>query len=638
MSAIYGYFRKNDLAPINLEKTYLWNLPYGTKLHDSYTNLGICMGCNNDLLSVHSHAGSPILQGTKNIAVMDAVLYNHSELADKCNIANAISDELLLLTAIEQFGFSILAEVNGDFSGAIYDPATRHLTLFRDHMGIRPLFYYMDEQLLAFSTDIRGLLALDEVDTSLNEDWVYRTCAGYYLDGVTATEYAHIFCIPPASYVTFFFEQEHLKCMTNFYWHLGQQKIRLHSLEAYKHALNELITDSVKKRLSVIPGKIGAELSGGLDSSVIDILIHRLGRDALYFSWSASPEEVPYAPGDERLVIADICSQEGISCHFSKTENDRGAEYGLYHTLTSIGVPLDMEAPPAFRYALPPYINAFTLSDTSEFMHSNGVNVVFTGHGGDEGVSHRCNPYELFYHHEYFHFLKYLWSTTHGQKRRIIRTLKAGRRTLHNSRNFYKPFSMPFSAAEFINSDFADKFKESDMPRLHFAFDSIRYIEKGGSRNRLDNVALLGAYNGVRYLVPYLDYRVIDFAVSVPRYLYLQNGKNRYLFRETFKDIMPDSLYQLKTKEDTSWQNYKKRSDKPDDLPIIKGYVYKKLDPAIWSDYLDFRALEKWMAQDLPSPEGRGPETNKLLCLFYCAMASELIQTSKKISPPDDLH
>ena len=75
--------------------------------------------------------------------------------------------------------------------------------------------------------------------------------------------------------------------------------------------------------------------------------------------------------------------------------------------------------------ALPPYINALTISETSEFINKSGAKVVFTGHGGDEGISHRCNVYEMFYYTEYYHFFRYMWSLSHGQKGRIFKTLKS---------------------------------------------------------------------------------------------------------------------------------------------------------------------------------------------------------------------
>ena len=66
---------------------------------------------------------------------------------------------------------------------------------------------------------------------------------------------------------------EVLKMSTVIYWQPGSKKIRLSSEEAYIKQLRQLITDSVKRRLDAVPGVVGAELSGGLDSSIIDILI-----------------------------------------------------------------------------------------------------------------------------------------------------------------------------------------------------------------------------------------------------------------------------------------------------------------------------------------------------------------------------
>lgn len=632
MSSIFGIFQRMDTPMGDLSKTLLWNRAYGRLQKELYTGNGICLGCCSDRLSVYSEQNSLIIKKPASVAAIDAVLYNHPELAANHNLSASLSDEQLLYQAISLQGMDALSDVNGDFSGALYSDTDHSLILFRDHMGVRPLYYYADEHLLAFSTDIRGLLAIDGVETTLNEDWIYRTCAGYYLDGVTATEFAHIFCIAPGSYTKFSFLQDRISAATHSYWKLGKRKIRLSSFDEYKNALRELVADSVRRRLSVIPGTVGAELSGGLDSGVIDILIHRAGRDCIYYSWSVDPQEVPYAKDDERLVIADICKQEGISCNFGHLRDNRWSGSNLHQSMLSINKTLDEAAPPAFRYALPPYINALTLCDTSEFIERHGARVVFTGHGGDEGVSHRCNVYELLYHHEYYHFLRHLWSTTHGKKYRIVKTLKACYKTAFNDRQYFKkPLHMPFAAPEFLNQKFADSFQESEMPSLHFAYAPIEYIKEGGSRNRLDNVAILGAYNGVRYLIPYLDYRVIDFAVSIPRHLYLHGAQNRYLFREAFRDIMPSSLYTLKLKEDTSRKNYPKDPDWYVEYQKVKDYVYHSLDQKQWAPYLDFSAIDAWMQQGKPTDEERSQDISKLTCLFYCALASNLVNNAKNL-------
>lgn len=615
----------------DIQKIVLWNRAYGKENEALYCDDSVALGCCCEKLSNEALQSSPIIEQGDNLAAIDALLYNTEELSCKCDLKKRTSDEELLLCSINRFGFDSLKDINGDFSGAIYNKEEKILTLFRDHMGVRPLFYYSDHNFVAFSTDIRGLLALDAVDSSINEDWIYRIGFGYYLDGLKTTEYKYIFCINPASYTTFSFQSNTIAINEHIYWELGTQNIKLDSFEEYRDRMKELITDSVKRRLDAVSGTVGAELSGGLDSGIIDILIHRLGRECIYYSWSIDPSQLPYAEDDERIVIKDICEQEGISCHFSNMWSDFGPDCNIAKTMRELGIPLDEKERPSLQYAFPPYINTLSLTETSAYMKQNGIRVIFTGHGGDEGVSHRCNPFELFYYHEYYHFFKQIWSSMHGQKHRVIRTFKKYYQILGNvRRQFFSPFREPYCAPEILNKDFAAQFKEKDMPLMHFAYSPIEYIKEGGSRNRLDNMALQGAYNGIRYVVPYLDYRVIDYAVSIPRYLYLSKTTNRYIFREAFKDIIPKSLYRLNCKMSTSLTNFPEDPDWYEGFAERKSNIDRRLNRKLWKAYLNIDVIETWLKKGKPSnEEERKQDNNILMCLFSFVLAQNLIEKSR---------
>lgn len=632
MSGIFGLMindSRKASVDTDIRGMRLWNLAYGREGEEVLNGEAVVLGCCLEKLSDKAVCSTPVFKGEDGYAVVDALLYNHDELAKKCGINGDISDEELLLKTVSNYGMNSLKEINGDFSGALYDGRRRTLTLFRDHMGVRPLFYYASDDFVAFSTDIRGLIALKGVDASINEEWVYRAVAGYSTISRTNTEYKNIFCVKPGSYMTFSFDNG-VKKEENVYWEPGSKKIKFKTFDEYKNKLRELVTDSIKRRLDAVSGTVGAELSGGLDSGVIDILIHRLGRECLYFSWSADVAEVSYAERDERLIIEDICRQEGITCHYSKLKPDYGLESNIAQNMRELGIPVEDDGHPALRYALPPYINTLPICGTSECMRKNGVRVVFTGHGGDEGVSHRSRPYELFYNHEYYHFARQLWSLTHGQKHRITKTLKSMYNELIKEREkLLKPFHMPFGVPELLNKSFAGQFKEKDMPRLSFSYSPIEYIKAGGSGNRLDNVALQGAYNGVRYVVPYLDYRVIDFAVSVPRHLYLKGRKNRYLFREAFRDIMPKSLYILRDKQENSTNNIPPDLEWPDKFEKMKKEFAGKLDRKVWERYLDFGVIDEWLEKGKPSDDGNGQDDNILICIGYCAMAQNVIDKAR---------
>ncbi len=599
MSGIYGFLNFEDNGNLNQDDIAglaLWNKAYGNITEESFFKNNLVLGCCYEKLSDGAVKSMPVLKRDGRYAVIDALLYNREELIGKGQFEGVLSDEELILAYVEKYGMDGLKDINGDFSGAIYDEHERRLILFRDHMGVRPLFYFANNKGVAFSTDIRGLLAMEQVDSAIDERWLWKTVVSGAVMGTENTGFAHILCVRPATYITFDYGNKELQMDKIAYWRLGSKKIRLSSETAYIEKMRELITDSLKRRLDAVSGLVGAELSGGLDSGVIDILISRMGRECTYFSWSASPEEIPYAEDDERIIIEDICKQENITCNYGKASLRLDEQSIIAEKTRKIGINVDMEDGTAIRYVLPQYINTLQIAEAGQFVNRTGAKVVFTGHGGDEGVSHRCNAYEMFHHGEYYHYLRYMWGTTHGEKRRIYKTLKRCYQNIRKTGRMLKEnYIAPFSVKELLTKEFYEKFSAEKGQVLTFAYDAVKYIESGGSRDRLEVVALLGAYSGVRYIVPYLDYRVIDYAVSIPRHMFLKHGKNRYIFREAFKDIMPESLYRLTAKQSNSWNNAVKIPKKPEDYLKEKETMVGMLDKTYWSKYLDFDRIEQWM-------------------------------------------
>jgi asparagine synthase (glutamine-hydrolysing) len=107
-----------------------------------------------------------------------------------------------------------------------------------------------------------------------------------------------------------------------------------------------------------------------------------------------------------------------------------------------------------------------------------------------------------------------------------------------------------------------------------------------------------GKYS-VQHLFPYLDYRVVDFAMSVPRRLYYKEGMNRYLFRKAFENLLPEKLCYYTYKDDIARCTYfgettKQRWETTRDTG-------KRLDRERFAPYIDWDRLEKL----LDSPDCR---------------------------------
>jgi asparagine synthase (glutamine-hydrolysing) len=268
-------------------------------------------------------------------------------------------------------------------------------------------------------------------------------------------------------------------------------------------------------------------------------------------------------------------------------------------------------------------------------MRKQGIKLVFSGHGGDEGISRRSNPYELFYYHEYYRYLRLMFSRSSISKHRVVSTIKNIYENQKQAKNeFLRPFNADHKELCIISSAFSQKNKYTKKRRFTFPYDPKQYVIDGGSRNRLDVLAFFSAATGVRYLVPYLDYRVLDFALGIPRYLYHNWYTNRYIFREAFKDLMPDSLYRVKLKRDTSYTNLHKKDEddqkkqNPDQIKRIKKKYLDLLDEEYWSEYLDFDKISNWVNGTTPEDE----DGKIMECLGAFIQAQYLVKRSREVN------
>ena len=554
-----------------------WNRIYGAEASDCEC-LGISgFGCHIEHFSERFSYSGPILRRDGKIAVIDALLYNREELLGLWSpaLADAISDEELLLRLVLEQGKESLARVNGDFAGAILDLATGQWSLFRDHMGVRPLFVYHDSRVFAFSTDIRGIAAIPGTDLRPNEKRLFLDFMRCNSLSLQETDYAMIRCALPGAWTEISRDAKGFSLREKPYWKLRSRKIRFRREEDYARELRTLVEDAVRCRLDAIPGLIGAELSGGLDSSVIDILINRNGRKGIYYSWSNDTKVLPLDQQlDERSVIEDICRQENIECRYMLRSDGR--------CTTDV-----------YEKVIPSFVNTFELSYGSNWMRSQGARVVFTGHGGDEGVSHRAGRFELLCSGEIFPYLKLFHADLEGISLRLPKTVFSAARDAweqmkrqHETLNETDLVCPVLDAA--FNSRMAADFKE---PTFYFFTKPYRYVRQGGTRDRLDNVAYQGASVGVRYLLPFVDHRVMDFAVSIPRHLYVSPKENRVIYRKAFADLMPKSLLDVRYKAMVSTRHLKRSKMSPEAYQINRSFLVSRLDPDYWKGILDLEAI-----------------------------------------------
>ena len=121
---------------------------------------------------------------------VDGRLDNRDELLPALGLPKTASDAACLLTAHGVWGERFAERLNGDFAVAVFDPARQQLLLARDSIGIRPLYYYRDERLFAFASEIKALLAHPDVPTRADDEGL----ADYMLLGARPLDRQDITC------------------------------------------------------------------------------------------------------------------------------------------------------------------------------------------------------------------------------------------------------------------------------------------------------------------------------------------------------------------------------------------------------------------------------------------------------------
>jgi asparagine synthase (glutamine-hydrolysing) len=224
------------------------------------------------------------------VIVFNGEIYNYQsfypELKSKGIELKSGSDTEVLLKLYELYGMEMLHKLNGMFAFAIWDTQEKKLTLCRDRMGVKPLYYCIHQNTLYFASEQKALFAAG-VPLEVSEDGMEE----YFFNRFVAGEnmlFAHIKKLLPGHYMTI---DEEGKSKTVRWWNLKQQIQNHAQILNPKKWFEETFFESVKLRM-VSDVAVGVLLSGGLDSCSILSSLHEQKFEKIdTFNISFSEEE-----------------------------------------------------------------------------------------------------------------------------------------------------------------------------------------------------------------------------------------------------------------------------------------------------------------------------------------------------------
>ena len=247
------------------------------------------------------------------VVTADARLDNRPELFDRLAVEGApetVPDSQLLLDAYRAWGERCVEEFAGAYSFVIYDEDRERLFCARDHFGVKPFYYHVDEDLFAVASEKKALLSLPSVPGAVDEMKIGDFLVDYYEDRARSF-FQSIKRLPPASAITV----EPTATNKTQYWDLDPtRRVTLESDAAYERRFRELFERAVRSRLRT-KGRVGAALSGGMDSSSITVVARDLLPDSQPLqTFSNVFDDAPSS--DEREFIETVTTRDGIESHY----------------------------------------------------------------------------------------------------------------------------------------------------------------------------------------------------------------------------------------------------------------------------------------------------------------------------------
>ncbi|MGH6822019.1 MAG: asparagine synthase-related protein [Methylocella sp.] len=460
------------------------------------------------------------------------------ELRQKLSGDAPVTEDALLLAALERFGPSGLDQVQGDFALASWNKTTERLVCARDAFGIRPLAYvHLPGRLFAFASLPKALFGSGIVPKKIDEEAVARRVVlAFRADDCLV---AGIRRLPPAHFI----EVSREGLSLTRYWQLNRTALgkRRCSPDEAARELRRLVDEAVKCRLPR-NRKIGAHLSGGLDSSAIAVLAARRLREegrAVHAYSFLDRQRNDIALEDETEFVKAVLEQEG-DINWTPIRPPAGA---------APGAPLDADKMTPLRADAPE--NALCLRAEEQ-----GVSLVLSGWGGDEGATFngRGTLAELFLRGRWRTLAREVaalkrergWPASRIFKGEVLSYLLPGRAMrLARAIAGRKP-DLQTRIGRILSATTRRRLAASGGQELSMAPDGRenrwRLMTSPHIAERLEIWAQTGARHGLAFAFPLLDRRVVEFSLSLPSALFLRDGFRRRPFRDAMADVLPASV------------------------------------------------------------------------------------------------
>lgn len=482
------------------------------------------VGLGHTRLSIRDlcFGAQPILRninGIEYVIVYNGEIYNTDELMPELTSAGYVfettTDTEVILYAYIHYGIEFVNKLNGIFAFAIWDGGLERLVLYRDRVGVKPLFYTIKDNTLVFGSEIKALFCFPGLKPEISIDG-FREIFGI---GPARTPGNGVFKgineIKPGNYAIF-----SKGGFTSFrYWEL-ESRPHTDSYEQTVEKVSFLVRDAVKRQMiSDVP--VCSFLSGGIDSSIVTAIasncLSELGAQLNTFSFDFRDNSIyfksnTFQPERDRPYVDIMLSKYNLNHTWLECDESLLANL-LYNVVDAKDLPgmADIDASLLYFCSLVKIHNK----------------VALTGECADEIFG----GYPWFCRDELIWVNGFPWS-----KDVAVRTLLLS-----------DDFINELNLKDYVYEKYIDSLKEvlclEGEDNRERRLREITYLNiKWFMQTLLDRMDRASMYSGLEARVPYADHRIIEYLYNVPWDMKRKDGVEKSLLREACKNLLPDRL------------------------------------------------------------------------------------------------
>lgn len=477
-----------------------------------------------------------------------ALLFAEARIDERNRLAAQLgagrTDPGLLAASIDAAGLSACESVHGEFALAHWHEAERTLTLARDALGQRALFYHFDGSAVYFATALHLLLAIPQVPREIDELGIADLLVGA-TDAPERTLYRDILRVPAGGMAIF----RPGECRTRHYWNAADlPDIRFRRDEDYVEAARALFDQAVASRLPAT-GRLATTLSGGFDSAAATATAARMF-------------------GDRRLTAFTRVS--GVPHPYRGRLDDRefaGKVAAMYANIDWVVVDelyqadRDTESTwESARMGVP--TNAFARS-WSEAMHKRaeaiGARVLLVGNMGNSTLSWSgdCLTHEQIRSGRWIGAVADVIRTARREQRPVGNALRLRlggaiepgalrrwRRRRSDARRWPCQQWVALSPDFLADIDYGAHMQSDRHENLDGVTMSGKALRAASllTEGQIDQYAYLRGEWRFEMLDPFLDRKLVEFTLGIPETQYARKGMRRWLARRVLADRLPAEL------------------------------------------------------------------------------------------------